>query len=99
MCVMHGTSVNILFILSLIPLNGTHVIALSSCCSCLLLHIEFYAIVDLDYKVFKPSRLSAALVAATRKLVGLEPVWPSRLALATGYTVEQIEHPLTKLLR
>lgn len=46
-----------------------------------------------------PSRLAASIIAATRYVLYLEPVWSDNLVLITGYELSQLEDLTSELLR
>lgn len=52
---------------------------------------------DIRYRKYNPSRLAATVIAAVRRDQKLEPIWPTRLEEATGYTRDDIDRPLTVL--
>jgi len=68
-------------------------------CKCVLeTMLDVHVIVDINFRRFPPSLLTAALFAAVRATLNICPMWPDRLRNLTDYTCEDMEMPLAQIL-
>lgn len=56
-------------------------------------------IVDHIFYEFLPSRLTAAVIAASRSCIRLAPMWPERLLKLTRYSLDDLQPAIEFLLR